>query len=652
MRRLEIITPPLYLLVALVAGACSREAEVDALSFPKASIVLISIDTLRADHLPAYGYQGVETPNLDALAREGIAFDRAWSHCPMTLPSHVSMLTGLLPTEHGVRNNAGFTWDPTKHVALPSVLARTGYATGAVVSSFVLRGETGMDRAFEIYDDAIDPEAGAPFVEHQRSGELSAARARGWLDSVGDRPFFLLLHLYEPHVPYAPPEPFLSRYPNAYDGEIATADAIVGRFLDDLKRRGLYDDAIIVLTSDHGEGLGDHGELQHSILLYRESIHVPLIVKLPRSARGGTRVEAPVGLSDIAPTLARLTGVSFTASTSSADLFDAPASRNIYAETIYPYLQLGWSDLRGLVNERWQLIDGPKPELYDLDSDPKQTRNVLDANRRLATSMLAEVRRHPAATRVEREVDAEVASKLASLGYIGAVRDRPDSRSLPNPNEAIAILDEMQRAFALVNQKQFSEAIPALQAILKKYPRMQEVHVRLAEALDAAGRHGESLAEYRAALSSSRVVMPDLLLVAGEVALRAERMGEASEMAKLVRSSNPIQAASLEARIALARGDLRPAIDFADAAERLAGRSVFGMSLVRGEANARLEKPAAAISEYRREIAAFPAHGDAYARLAIVLLLTGDQKGAGQALNELARIDRALAARTRAVLGL
>src|SRR5258706_16119 len=346
------------------AVACGRH-EPPSPRYERAPVILISVDTLRSDPLPAYGYRGVETPAIDALARDGMLFEHAYSHCPMTLPSHLSMLTGLTPVEHGVRNNLGFRFDAGKTASLPRVLKAHGYATGAAVSSYVLRGDTGLRDAFDYYEDSVNPPPGASFADHQRSGATTTALAEQWIGAHAAQPFFFFLHLYEPHVPYEPPEPYRSRYANRYDGEIATADAIVGNFVQFLKAKGIYDRAIVVFTSDHGEGLGDHGELQHSILLYREAIQVPLVVKLPASARHGERVSAPAGLIDIARTIAELTGVELK-TPSAASLLSLPPSRDIYSETIYPYVQLGWSDLKSVVNERSHYIDSSRPELYAL----------------------------------------------------------------------------------------------------------------------------------------------------------------------------------------------------------------------------------------------------------------------------------------------
>src|SRR6266550_3042556 len=269
-------------LVAFAVSACRHEPA--ALEFPNAPVVLISVDTLRADHLRAYGYSGVATPNIDALRKDGTLFRNAYATVPMTLPSHATMLTGLLPPEHGVRDNVGFRFDAKGHPTIASILRGTGYATGAFISSYILRGGTGLADAFEFYEDSIEARPGARFADYQRPGNVTAALAERWVDQQSryEKPFFLFFHIYEPHVPYDPPEPFRSRYASSpYDGEVATADAIVGGLLEHLKKSGVYDRAIILFVSDHGEGLGDHGEKQHSILVYRELIHVPMIIKLP-----------------------------------------------------------------------------------------------------------------------------------------------------------------------------------------------------------------------------------------------------------------------------------------------------------------------------------------------------------------------------------
>ncbi|HEX2061643.1 MAG TPA: sulfatase, partial [Thermoanaerobaculia bacterium] len=410
----------LLLCAVLLPAACSREQKAP---LEHAPVILISVDTLRADRLPAYGYTKVATPHLDALRRDAILFANAYSHCPMTLPSHVSMLTGLLPTEHGVRNNLGYRFDATKHATLPQLLKQRGYTTGAAVSSYVLRADTGLGAAFDFYDDAIPVAASGSASEHQRSGTATLAAARQWISRNASQPFFFFFHLYEPHSPYTPPEPFRSRYADAYDGEVAHADAITGEFLAFLKQSGIYDRALILFTSDHGEGLWQHGEDQHGILLYREVLHVPLLVKLPDNARAGETVSAPAALIDLLPSIVKSEGVDLLGGT-------IPA-RRIYSETFYPRIHLGWSELRSLIDERHHFIEAPRAELYDVVADPAETKDLAATERRVAASMRAELQRYPSALQELQNIDPEDAKKLAALGYLGSVQ--PGSKSGPLP---------------------------------------------------------------------------------------------------------------------------------------------------------------------------------------------------------------------------
>ncbi|HEX9160675.1 MAG TPA: sulfatase, partial [Thermoanaerobaculia bacterium] len=286
------------LAVLLILAACSgRITDHPSHATP---VFLISVDTLRSDHLPAYGYTGVQTPNLDALRRDSVLYRRVYSQCPLTLPSHLTMLTGLRPGDHGVRDNIGFKL-PDNVPTLASLLKQNGYATGAAVSAFVLRRDSGIGRGFDFYDDEVEPVGPTQVIGRvQRNGEETVRVAKAWIDQQA-KPVFFFLHLYEPHTPYTPPEPYFSRYANHYDGEIAYADAIVGDFIGYLKRKQMYDDALLIFLSDHGEGLNEHGEEEHGIFLYRESLQVPLLMKLPKSRHAGEAADAPIELTDVFP---------------------------------------------------------------------------------------------------------------------------------------------------------------------------------------------------------------------------------------------------------------------------------------------------------------------------------------------------------------
>src|SRR5437870_4252676 len=335
--------------------ACSRQQA-------SPPVILISIDTLRADHLTAYGAKRVDTPAIDRLANDGIVFENAYAHVPLTFPAHDTMLTGRLPVENGVRSNIGYRLDRDVQLTLPRLLAQRGYATGGAVSAYVLRGDTGLRSLFDFYDDSMEVWESATLGSLQRRGDETARVALKWVDGVQARPFFLFFHLFEPHSPYEPVEPFRSKYANPYDGEIATADAIVGRFFAELDRRGLYDKSLIIVCGDHGEGLGDHGEAEHGVLLYREVLHVPLIVKLPGRQLAGRRVAAPAQLVDILPTVTGAVGAKVPAGLPGVSLIDLAegrggAPRQIYSETLYPRLHLGWSELRSLTDARDRYIE-------------------------------------------------------------------------------------------------------------------------------------------------------------------------------------------------------------------------------------------------------------------------------------------------------
>ncbi len=471
------------LAAALALSACGRK--------PPSAVVLVSVDTLRADHLPAYGYRNVETPNLDALARDSIVFENAYCQVPLTLPSHAVILTGQPPYRNGVRDNIGFRLAPAA-TTLASMLKGAGYATGAAVSSLALRADRGLDRGFDLYDDKFTRES-----PDERPGPATVEVLEKWMDTFAGRPLFLFLHLYEPHTPYSPPEPFRARYTaRPYDGEIAAADVAVGRFLQDLKRRGLYDGALVIFVSDHGEGLGDHGEDEHGVFLYREAIRVPLFVKPPRRSGAGKRVARPVGLVDVFPTVASVVGLAVPTGLEGMDLLapesgKAPA-RRIYSETLYPRLALGWSELFSLTDSAFQYIEAPRPELYDLAADPAERRDLAPGKPDPLRAMKAELSKIPrVAAAPERSTPEEIA-KLGSLGYINVTRGAA-AGDLPDPKDRIASVREYKKLFELFYAREDARVVAAASEILAREPAMVSVwrmratsHERLGDLAAAA----------------------------------------------------------------------------------------------------------------------------------------------------------------------
>ena len=667
---------------ALLATACGRATspghDASPGRFPGAPVILISVDTLRADRLPAYGYRNVETPHIDGLRRDSVLFERVYSHCPMTLPSHASMFTGSLPTEHGVRNNIGYRFEGERLRTLAEELRERGYAAGAAVSSYVLRSDTGIDDGFEFYEDSIAVATAGATSEHQRPGGETLKHALAWIQGHREQPFFFFLHLYEPHAPYEPPEPFKSRYPDAYDGEIAAADAIVGELVRSLKASGLYDSAIIIFTSDHGEGLLDHGEDQHGILLYREALWVPLLVKLPGSHQADS-ISRPTPLAHLFGTVLRLVGIDLPSRP--ASWFDAGGeARPIYSETLYPRIHLGWSELRSLIDGRYHYIEGPSPELYDLERDPGEARNLITSERRAASRLRQEMQTYPAtAAMIDDigEIDPEEARKLAALGYVGTPRER-GSGPLPNPRDEVKNLARIKAAFRFADERRLDEAIAALRSLLQENPKLLDVWSKLGEVLVESGRYDEAIEVYRSAISHAERFTPDLALALGFAYLKRGETAPAAAHARLALTTHPREANELLARVAieegrfdaaeeharsaLERGDSQPAtlLLLADI-ERNAGRvepalrtvqeaerraaelgigrqgRLQGADYLRGDLLARLDRPEEAAAAYRREIAAFPQHLQAYANLAVILMIQGRSAEANELLEEMAR---------------
>ncbi|HWS71334.1 MAG TPA: sulfatase-like hydrolase/transferase, partial [Thermoanaerobaculia bacterium] len=651
----------------LLLACCTKSRET---TFAGAPVILISVDTLRSDRLPAYGYRGVATPAIDALRADSVLFERAYSHCPMTLPSHLSILTGLLPTQHGVRNNIGYRFERGKIRTLASVLRAKGYRTGAAVSSYVLRSDTGIDDGFDSYEDSIPVAAAGAVSEHQRSGDDTLRAADAWLSQPSSQPPFFFFHIYEPHAPYSPAPAFRGQYADAYDGEVATADAIVGRFLARLKALGLYDRTLIVFLSDHGEGLWQHGEDQHGILLYRESLQVPLLVKLPRGEQRGTSIARPVALRDVFPTVLALAGVE----ASDRSMFETPKSEKpIYAETLYPRIHLGWSELRSVIGARFHYIDGPRPELYDVAADPAEQRDVIAIERRSSAAMKSELQQYPSAVSAIGKVDPEEAAKLAALGYIGTPQNR--SGPLPNPRDMIGQLTEIKAAFRLADEGRLDEAARSFRALLAKNPRLADVRSKLGEILVESGRANEAVTLDREAMSQNERFSPDLALALGFAYLKSGQPVPALEHAQLALELSPREAHELmaranaelrkfpeaeeHARAAIALGDRQPssilllaevqraegnlqgALATIGEAERRANDvevpHLYGIDYLRGDVLARLDRPDEAVAAYRREIANSPQHLQSYANLAVIELIEGKRGEAEKVLEEMAR---------------
>jgi arylsulfatase A-like enzyme/Flp pilus assembly protein TadD len=559
----------LVILVAFVIGAWAvHRARLLSLSPANGPIILISIDTLRADHLPAYGYTKVRTPNIDALAAGGVLFEHAYSHAPQTLPAHTSILSGQLPFEHGVRDNVGFVVKPGQWF-VQRALQERGWPTGGFVSAYVLRAAVGINQGFDTYDSELPPASGERSIgQMQRGGEDTLAAAEKWIEARDQKkPFFLFFHLYEPHKPYEPPPRFAAYQP--YDGEIAYADEIVGRLLDHLRDQGLYDRATIVLLSDHGEGLGDHGELEHGLFLYKETTQVPLIVKLPGS-RQARRVAAPVQHIDLVPTILDLVGApkrTDLRGRSLRPLLEGTGTlpdTGIYSEALYSRYHFGWSELYGLTDARYRLIRAPRDELYDLERDPKETASIAGERPQVRQAMRSALETLMARAPIgaPSAVTDEDRQRLAALGYVGGGSSASLSLpgdSLADPKDKVHVLEKYRRAADLAGGLKFAEATALYREVLADDPGMTDVWLQLAEVYIRQGMQVEALQAFKEIIKRNPKDAGSLIGAAAAL-LRLGRLDEARQHGELAVSIAPAGAHEILAKIALAARDRERAL--------------------------------------------------------------------------------------------
>jgi choline-sulfatase len=492
------------------------------------NLVLVTLDTVRADHLGCYGDSQAITPALDGLAAEGLRFTSASSTVPLTLPSHTTILSGLLPPHHGLRNNgAGLLAPGTPTLA--TLLSAAGYRTAAFLGAFVLDHRFGLAGGFEVYDDEIprDPKAGT-ILEAERPGRDVMDRALAWLRTPrkdDSRPFFVWVHLYDAHAPYTPPAAWAAKHPGRpYDGEISEVDEQVGRLLAELKSRGLDGKTVVAVAADHGEGLGEHGELTHGLLLYEPTIHVPLLLRAPWGLKPRV-VAAPVSLVDLAPTLAGLVGHPFPAGRDGRDLSRAllageePPAGNVYAETRYP-ATFGWSPLAALRRRDLKYIASPRPELYDLRRDPGEAANLLaaspgaanaDTARGFASGIAAIEAGAVAAPRSgDSKADAETRARLASLGYVagrgaapGAPAASPKPANAPDPKAVVELFQRFERADARLDAGDTAGAATELAALVAADPANPVFRGKLAAAWRERGELDRAIPLYRQAAADA-----------------------------------------------------------------------------------------------------------------------------------------------------
>jgi choline-sulfatase len=517
--------------------------------------VLITIDTLRPDHLRCYGYNQIETPTLDRIAQRGVLFENGVTQTPLTPPSHASIFTGLNPPTHKVRDTGGFILSPTT-VTLASMLQKSGWDTAAFVSSVVLKRRFGFSQGFAVYDDQLPkPGKGQEFLEDaERRAGATVDRAVHWLDGRGGKPFFLWVHLYDPHTPYNPPSPYNEQYKDRpYDGEIAYADHELGRLMDTLQRKSPADRTIVAVLSDHGESLGEHGEYAHGVFLYDATLRIAFLLSGP-AIPAGLRVRPQARTIDFLPTVLQLLGSAAPPGIEGASLVPLFTGKDAdtavsYAETLYPKISMGWAELRGIRTNRWKYIRAPKPELYDLSQDPRETINVLaehSAEVRKLEAQLAAISHAAGPEKVETApVDEHTLAQLKSLGYTSGFS--PRSYSLDgqgaDPKDRVAVLKLMNASEDPRSGASAPRRIDLLEQAVRLDPANPILYYSLGAKLESSGRYDDAIKLYRAAIAQG-IENARLHSRLGDLLVRAGKKAEAVPEYERAAQINPGDVAS------------------------------------------------------------------------------------------------------------
>jgi len=548
----------------ILAPKKSPETKIEELwlknAVEKPNVILFTLDTTRADHLACYGYPDVRTPHLDSLARRGVLFEQAATTSPLTLPAHCSILTGMYPTYHGVRIN-GNTALNDQQTTIAEVFSSQGYQCGAFIAAFVLDGRWGLKQGFQHYDDQFDLKK----YKHldlgaiQRPGNEVVDSALNWLEEQKSAPFFAWIHLYDPHTPYEPPEPYLSEYgprglAGLYDGEIAFMDEQIGRCVEWLNNNGLDKKTILVLVGDHGEGLGSHGEGTHGYYIYDYAVHVPLIIVTPFKDLQGIRVPSQVTVVDVFPTLLETAGVLHSAETQGQSLLpmmfqpQEKVERFAYMESMSPNLQFGWSSIHSLRTTQYKFIDSPKMELYDLVQDPDEQNNLIQKKPSIAREMknnldrLIEETSEGAPAPQAADLDKETLEKLSALGYIGApvAAKKASGRdgTLADPKDKFPVFLAVTEAGALVLEEKYAEAASKLESALQEEPMIPQALLVLSTCYVELGRPEEAKAKLDLLLKEDPENIPALTSMAN-ILLEEKRDDDVISLCKKTLSLDP-----------------------------------------------------------------------------------------------------------------
>jgi choline-sulfatase len=538
----------------LVLSGCRRQAPEQQQAAPRdANVLLITIDTTRADHLSCYAPGHAKTPNLDALAARGVRFAHATAQVPLTLPSHASIMTGAYPTVHGLRDMGGFVLDKS-HPTIASITEAAGFQTAAFVGSRAVARHFGLAHGFDTYDDDMghqSEEGRLPGIFLERRAGVVTDHALDWLKQNSQRRFFLWAHYYDPHAPYDPPEPYKHLYAkDLYDGEIAYMDEQIGRLLGGLDKMAITSRTLVIVVGDHGESLGEHGEATHGIFLYDATLHVPLIVAGPDVPTGKV-IDDQVRSIDLHPTVMAFLHLPPSPEAQGVSLWPLIGqgthvrSNYSYGETLYPRTYMGWSELRAMRTDARKFILAPHPELYDLQRDPGELQNLI-ANHpaeadQLQNQIWAVAGAHGKTEAVKAvAVDEQTRQELASLGYVngGSTREIQLGTDAPDPKDRIEVLKNIQRAEAYLNANDNARAAQVLDEANRQDPGNPLIHVDLAMALERIGQPQRAIAIYQDAIS--RNVFTDIIYSRlGKLYLRLHELDKAVDAMTHAQQINP-----------------------------------------------------------------------------------------------------------------
>jgi len=505
------------------------------------NIVFITVDTTRADRMGFLGNKLGLTPNLDAVARQGVVFEKAFSQAPLTPVSHATIFTGTYPQFHTV-TDFGHPL-PSLLPSVPEILQKSGYRTAAFIGSLILDPKAqmapGFDRGFDFFDAGFHPKQGpneSRYETVERRGRDVIAHTIAWLNKKTQAPFFIWVHLYDPHAPYDPPPPYDKRFQDPYDGEVAYSDACLGKLFQYLRQRGLYDRSLIVMMSDHGESLGAHGESMHGIFLYDETIHVPLLFKLPGSLLAGKRVTTRVRLLDVAPTLLSMLSLPLPPTFQGESLVPemksspkAPGDLPAYAETEYPHRAFGWAGIRAMRTGKYLYIRAPKRELYDQTVDKKAEKNLAASSPAVTDTLGAQLDKFYDQTTSyhgkpqQAATSAEQSENLAALGYVSssAAGQSQDPLQGADPKDKIEISNILHEGMIAVEDGRYNEAIPMLQHVLADSPAITAAQLQLGIALARTKRYQDAIPALKKAVEQ----VPDAVQAKYELGLALYETG-------------------------------------------------------------------------------------------------------------------------------